>query len=85
MNDEMVVAELILRFQVVGSLYSHHQKTVIVDSGPNEQRRLTSFIGGLDLTGGRWDTPCHYTFASLEKEHKHDFRQKSWAVSVFCF
>lgn len=67
------------RQRVVGSLYSHHQKTVIVDSGPNEQRRLTSFIGGLDLTGGRWDTPCHYTFASLEKEHKHDFRQKSWA------
>lgn len=71
----------VAEFQVVGSLYTHHQKSVIVDSGPIGQRRLSSFIGGLDLTGGRWDTPSHFLFASLQKEHKDDFRNKSWEVS----
>lgn len=32
--------------------YSHHQKLVVVD----EQ---TAFVGGLDLTFGRWDRPDH--------------------------
>ena len=32
--------------------WSHHEKLVIVD-------RTVCFIGGLDLTWGRWDTPCH--------------------------
>ncbi|MBF0394171.1 MAG: hypothetical protein HQL38_15960, partial [Alphaproteobacteria bacterium] len=31
---------------------SHHQKMVVVDE------RL-AFIGGIDLTQGRWDTPAH--------------------------
>ncbi|KAG0563480.1 hypothetical protein KC19_8G034600 [Ceratodon purpureus] len=66
------------RQRVVGTLYTHHQKCVIVDSGPYGQRRLSSFVGGLDLTAGRWDTPSHYIFASLQREHKDDFRNKSW-------
>ncbi len=39
--------------------YTHHQKSIIVDA-PNPYgglRRLMAFVGGLDLTGGRWDTP----------------------------
>lgn len=68
--------------QVVGTLYSHHQKVVIVDTeGPSNMRKLTSFIGGLDLTGGRWDTPSHLLFSSLQNEHKGDFRNKSFTVS----
>lgn len=63
-----------------GTLYSHHQKMTIVDTGPYERRTVTSFIGGLDLTGGRWDTPSHSLFSSLQREHKHDFRNKSWSV-----
>ena len=54
---------------------------IIVDSGPYDRRTVTSFIGGLDLTGGRWDTPSHKLFSSLEHEHKGDFRNKSWPVS----
>lgn len=68
--------------QVVGTLYTHHQKITLVDAGPSRQRTLTAFIGGLDLTEGRWDTPCHSLFSSLQKEHKDDFRQKSWPVSI---
>jgi hypothetical protein len=72
--------------QVVGTLYSHHQKIAIVDTGgPYSPRRLTSFIGGLDLTGGRWDTPSHLLFPTLQKEHKNDFRNKSWEVRSFVF
>jgi phospholipase D1/2 len=46
--------------------------------GPSDRRKLTSFIGGLDLTGGRWDTPSHLLFSSLQNEHKGDFRNKSF-------
>jgi phospholipase D1/2 len=53
----------------------------IVDSGPYDRRAVTSFIGGLDLTAGRWDTPSHKLFFSLDREHKGDFRNKSWPVS----
>jgi len=68
-----------VRQKVVGTLYSHHQKVVIVDTdGPSDRRKLTSFIGGLDLTGGRWDTPSHLLFSSLQNEHKGDFRNKSF-------
>jgi phosphatidylserine/phosphatidylglycerophosphate/cardiolipin synthase-like enzyme len=31
---------------------SHHQKVVVVDDA-------TAFVGGIDLTHGRWDTPAH--------------------------
>lgn len=31
---------------------SHHQKMVTVDD-------TVAFVGGIDLTGGRWDTPLH--------------------------
>ena len=31
---------------------SHHQKMVTVDDS-------VAFVGGIDLTGGRWDTPSH--------------------------
>lgn len=71
--------------QVVGTLYSHHQKIAIVDTGgPYGLRRLTSFIGGLDLTG-RWDTPSHLLFPTLQKEHKNYFQNKSWEVRSLVF
>ena len=70
-------------FQVHGKMYSHHQKTIILDSGPHEARVLTSFVGGLDLTDGRWDTPSHFLFGSLQNDHKNDFYQKCWKVSLW--
>jgi len=33
-------------------LYSHHEKTVIID-------QKIAFIGGIDLCWGRWDTDQH--------------------------
>ena len=59
--------------------YTHHQKSVIADApgayGP--QKRLVAFVGGLDLTGGRWDTPDHELFSTLLNEHDGDFRNSN--------
>ena len=46
-------------------------------------RRLIAFVGGLDLTGGRWDTPDFELYKSLLHEHDGDFRdEKYWAEMI---
>lgn len=40
---------------------SHHQKVVVVDDA-------LAFVGGLDLTRSRWDTPEHATDAPLRRD-----------------
>ncbi|XLR06076.1 hypothetical protein HN51_060957 [Arachis hypogaea] len=61
---------------------SHHEKVVIVDAPltNNAKRRLVSFIGGLDLCKGRFDTPSHPLFSSLgpDGEHSRDFHQPNF-------
>ena len=37
------------------SLWSHHEKMVIID-------QTVAFLGGLDLCYGRWDTQRHFLF-----------------------
>ena len=45
-----------LQNQFSSGCYTHHQKSVICDAaGPSYLRRLVAFVGGLDLTGGRYD------------------------------
>ena len=39
-------------------------------------RRFVAFVGGLDITDGRWDTPKHELFSTLNNEHTDDFYQK---------
>jgi len=52
--------------QVVGTPYTHHQKCVLVDTPASETtRRVTAFLGGLDLCAGRYDTPAHTLFRGL--------------------
>jgi phospholipase D1/2 len=71
------------RQQVVGTLYTHHQKLVIMDTQGTggSSRKLTSFIGGLDLCDGRWDTPTHSLFATLQTLHKNDYHDPTFSVS----
>lgn len=59
----------------VATLYTHHQKCVIVDAEieGEDKRRLVAYAGGIDLTDGRWDTPEHPLFKTLPKQHQHDF------------
>ena len=47
---------------------------------PGSNRRLIAFVGGLDLTGGRYDTPNHELFKTLLDEHDGDFRNSNAKV-----
>jgi len=55
------------------------RKTIICDAEPEDggdKRRLVSFVGGLDLTNGRFDTPTHSLFRTLATTHRPpDFHQ----------
>ncbi|KAK1362829.1 Phospholipase D [Heracleum sosnowskyi] len=61
------------------TMFAHHQKTITVDSRGqlfSSNREITSFIGGLDLCDGRYDTEEHSLFRTLNTEyHSQDFYQ----------
>lgn len=59
-------------------LFTHHQKTVILTrSDPESGRnRVEAWVGGLDLTDGRYDNPQHSLFRTLDGVHSDpDFWQ----------
>ncbi|KAK9734522.1 hypothetical protein RND81_04G145300 [Saponaria officinalis] len=65
------------------TFFSHHQKTITADiraeDAPNK-REIMSFIGGVDLCDGRYDTEQHSLFKTLNTEsHAHDYYQTSIA------
>ncbi|KAK4760781.1 hypothetical protein SAY87_005674 [Trapa incisa] len=63
------------------TVFAHHQKTITLDAPPSSKssatdREIVSFIGGLDLCDGRFDTEDHSLFHTLNTEfHSHDFYQ----------
>ncbi|KAL7093515.1 hypothetical protein ACP275_11G044800 [Erythranthe tilingii] len=67
----------------IDTLFTHHQKIVVVDSempnGSSNIRRLVSFIGGIDLCDGRYDTQFHSLFRTLDSVHHDDFHQRNIA------
>ncbi|KAL9663347.1 hypothetical protein QQ045_018732 [Rhodiola kirilowii] len=65
--------------QEVGVIYTHHQKNVIVDADAgHNKRKITAFVGGLDLTKGRYDTPGHPLFKTLQTVHKDDYHNPNF-------
>ncbi|KAK9130688.1 hypothetical protein Sjap_011175 [Stephania japonica] len=71
-------------------MFTHHQKIVIVDSEMpsrgisttrKEKRRIVSFVGGIDLTNGRYDTQFHSLFRTLDTAHHDDFYQLNFKGS----
>uniref|UniRef100_A0A7S2SC01 phospholipase D n=1 Tax=Mucochytrium quahogii TaxID=96639 RepID=A0A7S2SC01_9STRA len=71
--------------------YTHHQKTIIMDIKPADASRLkikhrkhknkkvqglTAFVGGIDITSGRYDDSDKTLFGSLLHTHKGDFYQQ---------
>ena len=53
------------------------QKTIMCDSAlpdSNSQRQVVAFVGGLDVTKGRYDTPEHPIYPPDDRFHE-DFRQ----------
>ena len=61
---------------LISGTYTHNQKSIVCDTLGSfyGARRLIAYVGGLDLTGGRYDTPKHELFSTLLYEHQNDFR-----------
>ena len=69
--------------QVVGTLFTHHQKCVLVDTqAVGNNRKITAFIGGIDLCDGRYDTPDHRILHDLDTVFKDDFHNPTFPVST---
>ncbi|XP_043716589.1 phospholipase D beta 1-like [Telopea speciosissima] len=69
-----------IKQQEVGVIYTHHQKTVIVDADAGyNKRKIIAFVGGLDLCGGRYDTPSHSLFRTLQTVHKDDYHNPNFS------
>ncbi|XP_057776454.1 phospholipase D alpha 1-like [Salvia miltiorrhiza] len=65
----------------VSTMFTHHQKTVVVDAESprgDQKRRVVSFIGGIDLCDGRYDTRNHSLFRTLNTIHHEDFHQPNF-------
>lgn len=65
----------------ISTMFTHHQKIVVVDSplpGDSERRRIVSFVGGIDLCDGRYDTQFHSLFRTLDSVHHADFHQPNF-------
>nr|GEW15697.1 phospholipase D alpha 1-like [Tanacetum cinerariifolium] len=70
----------------ISTMFTHHQKIIVVDSpmpnGDDERRRVVSFVGGLDLCDGRYDSPFHSLFRTLDNAHNDDFHQPNYAEAT---
>ncbi|GER48427.1 phospholipase D [Striga asiatica] len=66
----------------ISTMFTHHQKIVVVDSdlpsGQSDKRRIVSFVGGIDLCDGRYDSPFHSLFRTLDTAHHDDFHQPNY-------
>ncbi|KAL2457648.1 Phospholipase D delta [Forsythia ovata] len=72
-----------MKQQVVGNLFTHHQKFVLVDTQAyGNNRKITAFLGGIDLCDGRYDTPEHRLFRGLDTVFKDDFHQPSFPAGT---
>ncbi|XP_076936541.1 phospholipase D delta-like [Bidens hawaiensis] len=73
----------IFKQKVVGTLYTHHQKCVIVDTqARGNNRKISAFIGGLDLCDGRYDTPEHRLFRDLDTVFANDYHNPTFTAGT---
>lgn len=74
--------------QVIGTTFTHHQKCVLVDTqATGNDRKITAFVGGIDLCDGRYDTPEHRILRDLDTIFKDDYHNPTFIVSdcaLFC-
>ncbi|KAB2051524.1 hypothetical protein ERO13_A12G058400v2 [Gossypium hirsutum] len=69
--------------QVVGTMFTHHQKCVLVDTqAAGNNRKITAFVGGIDLCDGRYDTPEHRILRDLDTVFKDDFHNPTFPVGT---
>jgi len=73
----------VFKQQVVGTLFTHHQKCVLVDTqAKGNKRKITAFIGGLDLCDGRYDTPEHRLFKDLDSIFENDYHNPTFPAGA---
>ncbi|GLT39301.1 hypothetical protein SLA2020_134990 [Shorea laevis] len=73
----------IFKQQVVGTMFTHHQKCVLVDTqAAGSDRKITAFIGGIDLCDGRYDTPEHRLFHDLDTIFVEDFHNPTFPAGI---
>ncbi|KAE8010687.1 hypothetical protein FH972_007033 [Carpinus fangiana] len=69
--------------QVVGTLFTHHQKSVLVDTkASGNDRKITAFLGGIDLCDGRYDTPEHRLFRDLDTVFQDDYHNPTFPAGT---
>jgi phospholipase D1/2 len=68
------------------ALFSHHQKAIVLDQelpspSAGGRRQIVSFLGGLDVCDGRYDTQSHSLFRTIGtgQAHGKDFHQANFA------
>ncbi|GAA0153939.1 phospholipase [Lithospermum erythrorhizon] len=72
-----------MKQKVVGTFFTHHQKCVLVDTQAyGNNRKVTAFLGGLDLCDGRYDTPEHRIIRDLDTIFKDDIHQPNIPVGT---
>ncbi|XP_056170114.1 phospholipase D delta isoform X2 [Syzygium oleosum] len=73
-----------IKQQVVGTMFTHHQKCVLVDTqASGNNRKITAFVGGIDLCHGRYDTPEHRLFRDLHTEvFQDDFYNPTYPADM---
>ena len=68
----------------ISTTFTHHQKIVVVDCamprGGSGNKRIVSFVGGIDLCDGRYDNKFHSLFRTLDNEHHDDFHQPNFLM-----
>lgn len=82
----LILSDCVCSFcpQETGTIYTHHQKSVIVDAdADNYRRKIVAFVGGLDLCKGRYDTPKHPIFSTLQTVHKDDYHNPNFTVIFY--
>ena len=58
---------------------------MIVDTqASGNNRKITAFLGGLDLCDGRYDTPEHRLCHDLDTVFQNDYHNPTFSVSI-CF
>ncbi|XP_042511638.1 phospholipase D delta-like [Macadamia integrifolia] len=73
----------IVKQKVVGTIFTHHQKCVLVDTqAPGNYRKITAFLGGLDLGDGRYDTPEHRLFRDLDTVFHDDYHNPTFPAGT---
>ncbi|TXG59864.1 hypothetical protein EZV62_014437 [Acer yangbiense] len=68
---------------VVGGVFTHHQKFVLVDTqASGNNRKITAFMGGIDLCDGRYDTAEHRLFRDLNTVFEGDFHNPTYPAAT---